>query len=107
MTFRICSSILLLGILVCIHLTPQPLVLTVQTTPYKGISPVDNSILPLTTDDLARGLLFNPTIVVPYDQIKQTYRYRTEFAQLQDKHRILQIQLSSKAVALLKEMESK
>ena len=107
MILRTCSAIVLCGTLVWLHLTPQSSVLTIQTTPYKGIAPVGNTIVPLSTDDLARGLLFNPTIIVPYDQLKQTYSHRTEFAKLQDKHRTLQIQLSSKTVALLKEMESK
>ena len=105
MILRICSSLAILGILVWTHLTPNPPTLTIQTTPYKGIPPVGDDIVPLSTDDLARGLLFNSTIVVPSDQIEQTYNYRIEFAQLQDKHRTLQIQLSSTTLKLLNKME--
>ena len=105
MIFRVCSSITIFGILLWAHRTPESETLTLQTTSYKGIPPIDTKTLPLSTDDIARGLLFNPTISVPFDSIKQTFTYRVEFATLQDKHRSLQIQMGTDTLKLLQEMD--
>ena len=52
----------------------------VRTTGYQGVPPVTDTTVPLTADDIARGLKANPKIQVDQDLLEQAYNLRLTFA---------------------------
>ena len=77
--FQIATTFILLGLLLHSRTNPKPLY--IQTRTYAGIAPVTQDTLPLTPDDVARGLLAHPEIECDLTALLETYSLRQEFAE--------------------------
>ena len=77
---RITAQCIIALILLWLHFRPITETIHVRTPEYVGIQPIEQGPLPLTADDIARGLLANPTITVPSKLLSEAHRLRTDYA---------------------------
>jgi len=100
------GSVIILLTLGYIHWTFKPTTITIRQAPRVGISPVTTSIVPLTADDMARGLLANPTISIDPKQLETIYTLRVSFAEQQSEIDQLSDKLGQDAQQLLYQVHS-
>jgi len=101
------GSVIILLTLGYIHWTFTPTTITIRQAPRVGISPVTTNIVPLTADDIARGLLANPTISIDPTQLEAMYTLRVAFAQQQSEIDQLSDKLSQDTQQLLSQVHAK
>ena len=77
---RIIAQCIIALILLWLHSRPITETVHVRTPEYTGILPIEQRPLPLTADDIARGLRANPTITVPPKLLSEAHRLRTDYA---------------------------
>lgn len=77
---RLAVQIIITLILLWLHSRPITRTVHVRTPAYTGILPIEQRPLPLTADDIARGLRANPTITVPPKLLSEAHRLRTDYA---------------------------
>ena len=67
-------------ILLWFHSRPITDTIHVRTPEYTGVLPISQRPLPLTADDVARGLIANPTVTVPPNLLTKAHQLRTDYA---------------------------
>ena len=77
---RITAQCIIALILLWLHSRPITETVHVRTPEYTGILPIEQRPLPLTADDIARGLRANPTITIPKNLLSEAHRLRTDYA---------------------------
>ncbi len=68
---------------------------------HRGVPPVTQNPLPLSADDIARGLHFNPDISVHDTTLQKAYALRKELSERSASHQRLNVQAQRKTVRLL------
>lgn len=97
---RVLGGVVILTTLIWAHMTPMNVV-TILPTMYHGVQPVTQSPLPLSADDIARGLLFNPDISINGSTLEKAHRLRKELSKRADNHHRLNLQAQRESVRLL------
>ena len=77
---RIAVQIIITLILLSLYALPITDTVFVRPPDYTGILPVTQQTLPVTADDIARGLRSNPTIIVPPVLLTEAHRLRINYA---------------------------
>lgn len=97
--------ILLIGLIWGHFLTGQT-TLFVGTAQSKGIEAITAKPIPLSADDLARGLLAHPTKNINPDVLRQTQETRYILSQQQDELRRIRRNQQQQALRLLQNLET-
>ncbi len=98
---RVLGGVIILTTLIWAHMTPKNVV-TILPTMYHGVQPVSQHPLPLSADDIARGLHFNPDISVNRNAIEKANILRKELSKRTTNHHQLNLQAQREAVGLLR-----
>ena len=102
---RVAVQIIITLILLWLYALPVTDTVFVRTQQYTGILPVSQQSLPLTPDDIARGLRANPTITVSSDLLTEAHRLRTNYAQKRAERAELVDTLGTQSLAILVALE--
>ena len=87
------------------HLLASQKTLFVGYSQPQGIEPITQTTLPLSADDIARGLLAHPTPNINSDVLRQAHETRYILSQQQDELRRIQFNQQQKAIQLLQTMD--
>lgn len=102
---RITVQIIIALILVWLHTRSLSDTVIVSTPTYSGITPITQQSLPLTADDVARGLRANTDIDVPTEKLTNAHRLRTEYATKMAERTELIDTLGTQGLLLLEKLE--
>ena len=87
------------------HQFCQKTTVSIGTNQTKGIAPVSDAIMPLSADDIARGLLAEPSIQISKQRLQQTYEVRYILSQQHNELRRLRHEQRQAAILLINTME--
>ena len=104
---RITAQCIIALILLWLHFRPITETIHVRTPEYVGIHPIAQGPLPLTADDIARGLLANPTITVPSNLLSEAHRLRIDYAVKRAQRAEIVDTLGTQSLELLVGLEKK
>ena len=102
---RITAQCIIALILLWLHSRPITGTVHVRTPEYTGILPIEQRPLPLTVDDIARGLRANPTITVPPELLSEAHRLRTDYAVKRAERAELVATLGTQSLEILSRLE--
>ena len=102
---RIAGQVLITLILLWVHWHLNNQSWMVKTTSYAGIPPVTERSLPLSADDVARGLKANLTISFDTTTFERAYALRQEFALKKSERDTLEWTLGEQTSQLIQTME--
>ena len=102
---RIAGQILIALILFWAHWHLDHQSWIVKTTSYQGILPVTDHSLPLSADDIVRGLQADPTISFDKTTFEKAYTLRQEFAREKASRDSLEWTLGEQTSQLIRTME--
>ena len=102
---RITAQCTIALILLWLHSRPITKTVHVRTPEYTGILPIEQRPLPLTADDIARGLRANPTITVPPKLLSEAHRLRTDYAEKRAERTELVATLGTQSIEILVGLE--
>ena len=80
--------------------------LFIGTSSPQGIPPVTQQSVPLSADDVARGLLAHPSAHVDRHRLQMTHETRYILSQQQHELRILRHNQQQQAIKLLQKLET-
>ena len=103
---RIVGQVLIVLILLWAHWHLNTPSWMVKTTGYQGILPVTERSLPLSADDVVRGLRADPTISFDMTTFEKAYTLRQDFAQEKSNRDALEWTLGEQTSQLITTMES-
>lgn len=106
MNLRIVRQIVIGVVLLFGHMQFNPHTILVRNPRVTGVPPVTNNPLPLTADDIARGLKANPNIQVDQVTLSKAAQLRTEYAQLKSKHGSIIVTLNQHSADILGMVET-
>jgi len=86
MNLRIVRQIVIGIVLLFGHVQFNPHTILIRNPRVTGVAPITNNSLPLTADDIARGLKANPNIQVDQVTLSRAAQLRTEYAQRKSIH---------------------
>lgn len=98
--------ILLLSALLWGHWSIQHSTIFVGAKSSRGIPPVTQHALPISADDLARGLLANPPEALSMNTLQQAHELRYILSQQQHDLQILRSQQQERAIQALRRLEA-
>ena len=104
---RFAFQILIVLSLLWLHAQPVSTRLFLRTSVHDGISPVTNEPLPLTADDIARGLKFNPNLKVSSEQLKRAHLLRSEYSKIREQRSELIQTMGTQGLELLATLEER
>ena len=102
---RSVGQILITFILCWAHFQFDTTPLMVKTPSYSGVSPVSDRPLPLSADDIIRGLKANSTISFDETTFEKAYTLRQDFAQHKSTRDALELTLGKQTIQLIRSME--
>ena len=103
---RIVGQILIVLILLWAHWHLNTQSWMVKTTGYQGVLPVTERSLPLSADDVVRGLRADPTIPFDMTTFDKAHTLRQEFAREKSNRDALEWTLGEQTSQLITKMES-
>lgn len=106
MNLRIVRQIVIGVVLLFGHMQFNPHTILVRNPRGTGVVPITNNPLPLTADDVARGLKANPNIQADQVTLSKAAKLRTEYAQLKSEHGIIIVTLNQHSADILEMMEA-
>ena len=106
-TMRSFGQILITFILCWAHFQFETTPLMVKTSSYSGVSPISERPLPLSADDIIRGLKANSEISFDETTLDTAYRLRQDFARHKSTRDALEVTLGEQTIQLIKTMEKK
>ena len=104
---RVVGQILITFILCWAHFHLDTIPIMVTTSSYRGVSPVSERVLPLSADDIIRGLKANSTISFDETTLNTAYTLRQDFARHKSTRDTLELSLGKQTIQLVKSMEKK
>ena len=102
---RAVGQILITFILCWAHFQLDTTPLMVKTSGYVGVPPVSARPLPLSADDIIRGLKANPTLSFNKTTLDTAYTLRQDFAQHKSTRDALEVTLGNQTIQLVRSME--
>ena len=102
---RAAGQILITFILCWAHFKCDTTALMVKTPNYRGVSPVSERPLPLSADDIIRGLKANSTISFDETTLDTAYTLRQDFALHKSTRDALELTLGKQTIQLVRSME--
>lgn len=106
MNLRIVRQIVIGVVLLFGHVILNPHTILLRNPRSTGIPPVTNNPLPLTADDIARGLKANPNIQGDKVTLTKAAKLRSEYAQLKSEHGRIIVTLNQHSADILGLMET-
>lgn len=106
MKLRIVRQIVIGVVLLFGHVLLNPHTILLRNPRIMGVEPITNNPLPLTADDIARGVKANPNIQVDQVTLSKAAKLRTEYAQLKSEHGSIIVTLNQHSADILGLMET-
>ena len=103
---RIAGQLLIALILLWAHWHLNNQSWLVKTTSYQGVRPVVERSLPLSADDIVRGLKADPTISFDMTTFEKAHTLRQEFAREKSDRDMLEWTLGEQTSQLITTMEN-
>ena len=77
----------------------------VRTSGYTGVEPITPQTLPLSADDVIRGLRAHPTITFDKNTLEKSYTLRQEFARKKSARDALEFKLGEQTILIMTAMD--
>lgn len=106
MNLRIVKQIVIGVVLLFGHMLLKPHTILLRNPRIMGIAPITNNPLPLTADDIARGLKANPNIQADQVTLSKAAKLRSEYALLKSEHGSIIATLNQHSADILGMMEA-
>lgn len=102
---RAAGQVIITLILLWAHLQSDEQPSMVRTSGYTGVEPITPQTLPLSADDVIRGLRAHPTITFDTNTLEKSYTLRQEFARKKSARDALEYKLGEQTILVITAME--